>query len=367
MPMNQQTTHEYSVTTMHVSFCADLPYVPILCVALTSLYMHNFRRPIDVTVVLQTLDETAERLIRESAARFNRTVEIIDLKNIDLSHLPEYSQPVSTYYRLLLPSLLKNRNRTIYLDSDLVVEIDLSELFDADLNGHPLGGVPDRDAIQQGLQAHINRPGDLYINAGVLVMDLDQWRKESIAEQCMQWLTENPTIATMMDQDAINYTLYKRKLFFDKKFNLNPIHDPPVKTLAEIPERILHFAGAIKPWHSWYDFDLIEIFNFYKKVASVEGMISTTTPTKFGQFVSIANQSFSRNDFKESSEQYHAAIVALSKITQITDQIIELTNQAIAAHNRGDYYNAANVFRGLLDSFGVSPNTTDVYQLPEIR
>jgi lipopolysaccharide biosynthesis glycosyltransferase len=183
----------------------------------------------------------------------------------------------------------------------------------------------------------------------------------------MQWLTENPTIATMMDQDAINYTLYRRKVFFDKKFNLNPIHDPPAKTLAEIPERVLHFAGAIKPWHSWYDFELIKIFDFYKKVASVEEMIGITKPTKFGQFVSIANQSFSRNDFKESSEQYHAAIVALSKIRQITDQIIELTNQAIASHNRGDYYNAANVFRGLLDSFGVSPNITDVYQLPEIR
>jgi lipopolysaccharide biosynthesis glycosyltransferase len=353
--------------TVHVSFCADLPYVPILCVALTSLYMHNFRRPIDVTVVLRTVDENAERLIRDSAARFNRNVEIIDLKNIDLSYLPEYSQPVSTYYRLLLPSLLKNRNRTIYLDSDLVVEIDLSELFDADLNGHPLGGVPDREAIQQGLQAHINRPGDFYINAGVLVMDLHQWREQNIAEQCMQWLTENPTIATMMDQDAINHTLYKRKVFFDKKFNLNPIHDPPAKTLAEIPERVLHFAGAIKPWHSWYDFDLIKIFDFYKRVALMETRITVTDPSKFGQYISIANQQYARENFKNATEQYYSALIALQKLVDIPEQTILDANEAVVRYHSRDFYFASTAIKNLFTTLGIQINTDDIYRIPEIR
>jgi lipopolysaccharide biosynthesis glycosyltransferase len=365
--MNQQANLEHSVTAMHVSFCADLPYVPILCVALTSLYMHNFQRPIDVTVVLQTVDETAERLIRESAARFNRTVEIIDLKNIDLSHLPEYSQPVSTYYRLLLPSLLKNRNRTIYLDSDLVVEIDLSELFDADLNGHPLGGVPDRDAIQQGLQAHINRPGDLYINAGVLVMDLDKWRKENIAQQCMQWLIENPTIATMMDQDALNYTLYKQKVFFDKKFNLNPIHDPPAKTLTEIPKRVLHFAGAIKPWHSWYDFELIEIFNFYKRAAKMDENIESKQPSKLGQFLSIGNQNFRKGHHKQSYEAYHAVAQDLLQRKLLSDEKVRDINATIEAYRQDVYYAAVTGLRGIFSDIGLPVETQDIYQIPEIR
>ena len=353
--------------TVHVSFCADLPYVPILCVALTSLYMHNFRRPIDVTVVLQTVDENAERLIQDSAARFNRNVDIIDLKNIDLSYLPEYSQPVSTYYRLLLPSLLKNRNRTIYLDSDLVVEIDLSELFDADLDGHPLGGVPDRDAIQQGLQAHINRPGDLYINAGVLVMDLDKWRKENIAQQCMQWLTENPTIATMMDQDAINYTLYKQKFFFDKKFNLNPIHDPPAKTLAEIPERVLHFAGAIKPWHGWYDFDLIEIFNFYKRAAKMTENIEFKQPVKLGQFLSIGNQQFRKELHKLSYEAYHAVAQELLQRRLLSDDGVRDINTTIETYKLGGFYLAVTEIRKIFTDIGLPMETTDIYQIPEMR
>jgi lipopolysaccharide biosynthesis glycosyltransferase len=329
--------------------------------------MHNFRRPIDVTVVLQTVDENSERLIRDSAARFNRNVEIIDLKNIDLSYLPEYSQPVSTYYRLLLPSLLKNRNRTIYLDSDLVVEIDLSELFDADLNGHPLGGVPDRDAIQQGLQAHINRHGDFYINAGVLVMDLHQWREQNIAEQCMQWLTENPTIATMMDQDAINHTLYKRKVFFDKKFNLNPIHDPPVKTLAEISERVLHFAGAIKPWHSWYDFDLIEIFNFYKKVAGVEKLIPLEKPEKFGQLISIGNQRYARGDYKEAAEAYYSASLILNGRKLLAENVVVAVNKIAEIFNHGEFQQAGISLKTLLSNIGIPTDERDLYRIPEIR
>jgi lipopolysaccharide biosynthesis glycosyltransferase len=313
------------------------------------------------------VDENSERLIQDSAARFNRNVEIIDLKNIDLSYLPEYSQPVSTYYRLLLPSLLKNRNRTIYLDSDLVVEIDLSELFDADLDGHPLGGVPDRDAIQQGLQAHINRPGDLYINAGVLVMDLDKWRKENIAAQCMQWLTENPTIATMMDQDAINYTLYKRKVFFDRKFNLNPIHDPPAKTLAEIPERVLHFAGAIKPWHSWYDFELIEIFNFYKKITRVENQIRLAKPEKLGQFISVGNQRYARGEYKKCTEAYYSAALILSDRKLLSENIVLAVNRTVELFNKGEFQQAGTAIKLLLSNIGIPTEESDVYKIPEIR
>ena len=352
---------------MHVSFCADVPYVPILCVALTSLYMHNYKRAVDVTVVLQYVDQESRDLITETSQRFNRTLEIIDLNNIDLSHLPEYSQPVSTYYRLLLPSLLKDRARTIYLDSDLVVETDLSELFYADLQGQPLGGVPDRPEIQAGLQAHVNRPGDLYINAGVLVMDLNIWREQKIADQCMQWLTENPTIATMMDQDAINYILFKKKVFFDRRFNLNPIHDPPAVTLAKIPKRVLHFAGAIKPWHSWYDFDLIEIFNFYKKLANVEDKIPFAVAQKFGQFISIGNQFFLRENFKKSAENYHNSIMILSALRAIPDEMVSATNTATTSYNNGDYLSATVRLRQILQSIEVPVETRDIYQIPEIR
>jgi lipopolysaccharide biosynthesis glycosyltransferase len=352
---------------MHVSFCADVPYVPILCVALTSLYMHNYKRAVDVTVVLQYVDQESRDLITETAQRFNRTVEIIDLNNIDLSHLPEYSQPVSTYYRLLLPSLLKDRARTIYLDSDLVVETDLSELFDANLQGQPLGGVPDRPEIQAGLQAHVNRPGDLYINAGVLVMDLKIWREQKIADQCMQWLTENPTVATMMDQDAINYILFKRKVFFDRRFNLNPIHDPPAVTLAKIPKRVLHFAGAIKPWHSWYDFDLIEIFNFYKKVAKAENKIPFAVAEKFGQFISVANQHYFRENFKESAENYYSAILNLAGRFSLSSEIVERVNQAAEMFARSEYEYATTVLRSVLAGAGILVDTRDIYQIPEIR
>ena len=352
---------------MHVSFCADVPYVPILCVALTSLYMHNYKRQLDVTVVLQYVDQESRDLITETAQRFNRTVEIIDLKNIDLSHLPEYSQPVSTYYRLLLPSLLKDRARTIYLDSDLVVETDLSELFDADLQGQPLGGVPDRPEIQAGLQAHVNRPGDLYINAGVLVMDLNIWREQKIADQCMQWLTENPTIATMMDQDAINYILFKKKVFFDRRFNLNPIHDPPAVTLAKIPKRVLHFAGAIKPWHSWYDFDLIEIFDFYKKVAQVEKHIQQYNPAKFGQFVSIGNQLFNRDRYKQSAEMYNQALSILLERVRFEAEVIAHMNRSVEIYNEGNYLIAAHLQRKCLIDIGIQIITSDIYQIPDIR
>lgn len=48
-----------------------------------------------------------------------------------------------TYGRLLLPKLLSNYSRAIYLDVDIVVREDLGNLFAVDLKGNLVGAVKD--------------------------------------------------------------------------------------------------------------------------------------------------------------------------------------------------------------------------------
>ena len=100
----------------------------------------------------------------------------------------------ATLLRLLLPSVLKDIDRVVYLDCDLVVLKDITPLYDTDLLGFPLaacldfwltGGPPFAPPIAgwgvgewHKFLSEVVRIDDrkAYFNAGVLVMDLERLR-----------------------------------------------------------------------------------------------------------------------------------------------------------------------------------------------
>ena len=143
---------------------------------------------------------------------------------------------VAVYARLLIPYMLLDAKRAIYLDADTVVTGSLSELWQTDMQGCPVAGV--RDAV------HPKRgPIRDYINAGVLLMDLVQWREGKISEWCIAYAVK--VRPEMLDQDAINATCRGHIHIVPGKWNFligDNVRFPP-----EDP-RIVHYTGPEKPW-----------------------------------------------------------------------------------------------------------------------
>lgn len=85
-----------------------------------------------------------------------------------------------TYYRLLLPEILSDKKRCLYLDGDMLVMQDLSPLFLEDLQGAYIGGVKapfyqSDDIERERVCKRLGIPdAGSYINAGVLLMNLEK-------------------------------------------------------------------------------------------------------------------------------------------------------------------------------------------------
>ena len=353
---------------IEVAFCTDAGYVPQLAAALVSLFKSNWENSLSISVVTTDLSEKNRAALEKLALTYGRQLNFFDLNTEALQGLAEYAQPKSTYYRLLLPDLLQHIPKLIYLDCDLVVEIDLTSLWQSNLNGALVLGVAERDSLQPGLQAHVMTPGDPYLNAGVLLMDLDAWRNESVAKKCLSWLQQNPTIATMMDQDAINHVCRGRKGYVPDCWNLNPIHGPAKDVLPRYPERILHFAGPIKPWHQWYCQDLADIFFAYLKEAGPSFGVEVKESELAGQHVSTANQAFERGGFTLASKHYQEAVKILSSSQPLNQypliQCINSGNRHLAIK---DSHNACDHFRAALGHWGMPLSHTDIYKIPMLR
>ena len=161
--------------------------------------------------------------------------------------------------RILLPDLLpKNIHRVIYLDSDICVFSDLKELYNADLGDNLAGLVLDREQTYY-LDKFSLKNG--YYNSGVIVIDLDKWRKANMVDTgSANFVFKYP------DQDLINILLNGKIKSLPKKWNtfFNTI---PVVTKDV---GIVHYIGPIKPWH--YPADYSNTYRAYYKSWNSSGL-----------------------------------------------------------------------------------------------
>ena len=116
--------------------CSD-NFVPYLSVAVQSIIENaSLNRNYDVIVLTRDLSPTSMiTLTRQCQVTPNVGIGFLDvdaaLGDIELPHHGHFRP--ETYFRLLAPSLLPNVAKAIYLDSDLVVNHDVAELFDIDV------------------------------------------------------------------------------------------------------------------------------------------------------------------------------------------------------------------------------------------
>lgn len=184
--------------------------------------------------------------------------------------------PPAAYARLLLPALLPDSvEKVVYLDADTIVRGDIASLWDQDMSGTPLFAVQDLP-LENGNAARIARtvdqgrypydPSSVYFQSGVLVMDIQAFRREHLAESAFAFLREYPTMQ-FPDQDALNALLAHRTKMMDSRWNqmvaiyryadaaASPFGEEQFRQLREDPY-VVHYSGRPKPWepgceHPW--------------------------------------------------------------------------------------------------------------------
>ena len=141
-----------------------------------------------------------------------------------------------TYYRLAVGQIPVSR--VLYLDCDIIVRKDIRELFNTDLRGKIIGAVPDVTPAKN-FSTWLEMPNIKYFNAGMLVIDVDLWRKNGIEIKLLRFLRENSQKVVFLDQDALNAILWDY-CEIGSKYNFIPLFSDGIPS-------IVHFASG-KPW-----------------------------------------------------------------------------------------------------------------------
>jgi lipopolysaccharide biosynthesis glycosyltransferase len=166
----------------------------------------------------------------------------------------------AAYFRLRLDKLLPaDLTRAIYLDCDIIIKSEILSLWTLDLEGHALAAAIDTvHNANHGLRHLVGLDqGTSYLNSGVMLIDLKQWREVNIGDRALEFCLAHPERITYWDQCAINHVINGKFKILERRWNFHTsmtskegvwTHNPD--SLEQLNNAaIIHFAGEFKPWH----------------------------------------------------------------------------------------------------------------------
>jgi len=240
-----------------VSVCND-NFVVLLCALIKSIETNKKQQDrIDFILVNDHISTLNLQRIKQCISDYETHLTIIDINailKVGVSlPLDRSTFPLNVYVRLLIPSFLPEEvSKAIYLDVDMIVRKDLSTLWNLPLGDHMIGGVPDRSGTISSPWGGISNYEELglngeekYFNSGLLLINVEEWRKTNLSEQLIKCISENGRFANFPDQYGLNVIFAGKWLEIDKRWNTYS-HD------EELDPFIIHFIGR-KPIYRNYD------------------------------------------------------------------------------------------------------------------
>lgn len=258
--MSCSCNNENNDNALHIVFCTDSDFCGATYIAIYSM-LKNYRGDRNIVIYILSSDDYYQQY-------YERVIEIIDEVSVSFVYISMRDMykdvrisnkriSVTTLYRLSIPRVLNGVSRCIYLDSDVIVEGNISELYDIDLDGMMIAAVKDAyipykdyKKMRQVLNIHSM---DKYFNAGVLLMDLDRIRTLQLDKK-MEDLGSHNNNYPYNDQDVLNIVFNNMVKLIPQKFNMNTAFLLRVKMSEEyddikaINPVIIHFIGYVKPW-----------------------------------------------------------------------------------------------------------------------
>lgn len=242
------------MTPINIAFCINDNYVEQLIVVLWSI-MKNLTtgRDVNVWIVSSDMSDASKNYLRKLRLGFkNLYLNFLDIDAKELAQLPRTIDYISaeTYYRYLLPNLLPNVDKILYMDADIVVNGDISPLYDTDLANCYIAGADDSyiAAINHKPQIGLDN-SELYVNAGVLLMNLKQMRTDNIPQKLIDTTKNMASKVKYQDQDIINIVCRGKILEFDSIYNYTS-HNILKEKSKYKHAVVIHYTGKNKPWMS---------------------------------------------------------------------------------------------------------------------
>lgn len=296
------------MTNKAFALSADYGYINPIEATVKSILYHNPNSKI--YIINKDIPQEWFSNINNRISKINSKVINLKLDDNMLSN-EHVSQPQineMSYGRIMIPDLI-DEERVLYLDSDIVVDANLDELFNLDMGNHPIAAVTDLLYTDN-------------FNSGVLLFNMPKLKQTPNIVSDMLKAGTNDQLSEG-DQSVLNSFFGDSYLHLPLKYNLAIGYDFLCSYYPEYDHdyfdktnntngSILHFTGPLKPWkqfssgryrEKWWQYYNLE----WSEICAHTSLPATYDYKEIGQLLIFTNS--------EDLENIEELISALPNVT----------------------------------------------------
>lgn len=241
-------------TNIPIFYACDDAFLKYTIVSMRSL-VENASRDYDYTIyilhsgIADELQKKVSELVGDGfRVVFTDVSERLQMITGELPIRDYYSK--TTYFRLFIADMFPEYDKAVYIDSDTIVQGDISGLYNTEIGDNWLGACHEQAMVQ------IDRYGTYvekvvgvsrhnYFNAGVLLINCRKFRESAVLKKFLTKLEEYDFVVTQ-DEDYLNLICKDHISWLDQRWNTEVYcdFDYPVEEI-----NILHYIMVSKPWH----------------------------------------------------------------------------------------------------------------------
>lgn len=277
---------------MNILYQFNEKYATYAGVSITSLLENNKKmKEIRIYILGEELLEDSIKKLQEVTNRYEVEIVFIDTKDIiekmKIWGIPPYRGAYSANIRLFLPLVLDDSvNRVLYLDADTAVNGSLEELYQMNLEDKALAMALDSFGTRHKESIGLLKD-ESYYNSGVILFDLNNWRKHCCSEKIIEHIQKTQIIYPSPDQDLLNVVCKDNIMQIGPQWNFQPVHmvyttkqyfrwykdvsyyKPRQIEAVKADVKIYHFFRFLGefPWHKDNLHPDNEIFNQYLQIS----------------------------------------------------------------------------------------------------
>lgn len=237
---------------LHIFFAVNDGYAKQLCVTLVSILENNQNEVIHFYVLSNDFsgkNKQAVEKIKKKYKNFDITYLKPDKKLFENFKLTVKYITIEGYYRYLIADMAPHLKKALYMDADLVVNGSLRKLWDTALGGVYCAGVRDLCIERLNYKKRLGlSQSDLYINSGVLLLNLEQIRRDKMTHKLFQNTLKLMDAIYFQDQDIINVTFNGKIKQVDSIYNFTSENIKQERFKASKAIVIHYTGGTKKPW-----------------------------------------------------------------------------------------------------------------------
>ncbi len=257
-----------------ITFSSSDYFVPYLAITIESLLANgNKNINYDLIVFNKDISEQSKHMLEKVCSQDNVSIRFINVEKI-FKKLNLYTPghvTIETYFRLVIPIFMRDYDKILFLDSDLLIQDDIKKLYDIDITNYAVAaaveclmsallGIYGKDAVKYMYDKLHLKNADYYFQAGVMLMNIKYFNNNNCSKKLLNMVSNfNYNI---VDQDALNELLNDKIMWLSNEWNYPPLQKHMIKAnyienmsepvrnmyLSVKKPKILHFADFEKPW-----------------------------------------------------------------------------------------------------------------------